>query len=141
MGEILTLLQDLGLPTGVAAGIVLGVIAAGAILKRRAEGAKAHGDESRAERQLLTSDQAAFRQSLFSQIATLQKELSDSREAEDAAVARHMEAERRVVESQLALARLAAALIASGVTLPSSAVADLGISSPQHRPAEPAKAS
>lgn len=141
MSDVLTLLQALGLPTGVAAGVVLGILVSGAILKRRGEQAKARGEESRAERQLLASDQAAFRKALFDQITTLQKELVETRGAEDAAVARYMNAERRVVEFQLTIARLAAALIASGVTLPSSASADLGVTQLAHRSADAARAS
>lgn len=127
MEELLVVLKDLGVPSGVAGMFIFLAMAADKLIRSRTEGRKLVEEGDRAERLMLSSDQAAFRKSMFDQIDTLRLQLQDCRTMVEGAVARHLDAERRVVEFQLTIARLAAALIASGVTLPSVVVADLGL--------------
>lgn len=129
MGELASILKQLGIPAGVAGFIISAALFGDRLLARYAENQKAKSEESRAERQMLSTDQAEFRRSLLSQTEQLKQQLALAQQNADSATARHLDAERRVVEFQLTIARLAAILISNGVQLPPSAIPDLALTS------------
>lgn len=118
MSEWLDLFEKIGVPSGIAGFIILVAVVGDSLLKRFAESRRADGEDSREERRLLASDQADFRRSLIEQNQSLRGQMQASHEALERSVSRQLDAERRVADLQITIARLASVLVKSGVTVP-----------------------
>lgn len=127
---LMPLLEKAGIPTGICALIVIGTIGADRILRRFAVNSREEGESNRAERVLLSTEQASFRASLMAQLEQ-QAKVIDALQADlQISADRCADADRRVVDFQMTIARMAASLIRSGLTLPTATLAEIGMAAP-----------